>query len=388
MILSHKIRLDPTYRQVEAFNKACGCARYAWNWALSEWEKHYREEGGSPSVNELKKRWNREKPAWVYESPKDANLQPFAELKKAYSRFFKKTAKAPKFKARHRSKKSFYISNDKFYIDGDRVRIPVIGWVRMAEQLRYDGRVMRGVVSERAGKWYISISVEVPTQPAHGEEILGIDLGLKTFATLSTGEQLVAPEPLKRKLKKLRRLSRQHAKKQRGSMNRKKSALKLAKHHAKVTDERKDWLHKATSRLVSRAKILVLEDLSLSGMTKLWGRKLSDLSLHEFRRQLAYKCEKNDVGLVLLDRFFPSTQLCSSCGVRKKMKLSEREYVCPACGFTACRDFNAALNIVTEGFSGIYACGHESEGGYRHQLIVTPSWLNQELNRRTPVRTN
>jgi len=380
MILAHRIQLDPTYRQRRQFACAAGTARYTWNWALEQWEEHYKATGKSPKIGELKKRWNREKPDWVYDSPKDANQQPFANLQKAYTNFFKKRAKRPTFKSRHKNRDSFYLSNDKFRVDGSRVRIPKIGWVRMTEELRFGGRIMSATVSRTADRWYISIQVEVSRKPKHGQEVLGIDLGLKHFITLSTGEVIDAPKPLKKGLKKLKRLSRQHAKKQKGSRNREKSRIKLARHHARVSNIRNDFLHKTTSELVARAKLLVIEDLSVVGMTKLWGRAVSDLGLYEFGRQLSYKCEIRDCGLLRADRWYPSTQLCSGCGSRQKLDLGQRTYSCKGCGRIIDRDHNAAINLSTAGLAGINACGHEGSG-YKHQFVVKPSWTNQEVNR-------
>jgi putative transposase len=380
MLLAHKIQLDPTVVQTRELLKACGCARFTWNWALAEWEKHYKETGKSPNVFELKKRWNAEKPEWVYESPKDANQAVFGNLQKAYAAFFRKTSRKPKFKSRHKSKNSFHISNDKMSVGGQSVRLPKIGSVRMTEALRFEGRVMSAVVSERAGRWYISILVDVATQPKHGEEVLGIDLGLKTFATLSTGETLIAPEPLKKKLKFLRKRARQFSKKVKGSKNSKKAGKRLARLHARISDTRQDWMNKTTTSLVARTKLLVIENLSLSGMNKLWGRKMADIPLWEFRRQLTYKCEKSGCALIVADRFYPSTQLCSCCGGRQKLGLAERKYACPDCGFTADRDHNAAINLSTVGLSGNNACGHAGSG-YSHTWAVKPAWMKQELNR-------
>lgn len=380
MILAHKIQLDPTARQVRAFARACGTARYTWNWALDAWETHYQQTGKSPKINELKKRWNREKPDWVYLSPKDANQQPFSDLQRAYTNFFQKRASHPAFKSKHKNRDSFYLSNDKFRVDGQRVRLPKIGWVRMTEPLRFGGRAMSATVSRTADRWYISIQVDIPKpKPKHGEEVLGIDLGLKNFATLSTGEVISAPKPLKRRLKKLRRLSRQHSRKQKGSRNRAKSAMKLARQHAKIANIRKDFLHKTTSELAARAKLLVIEDLSVVGMRKLWGRAISDVALHEFRRQLTYKCELVGCGLLEADRWYPSTQLCSCCGGRRKLELGERVYRCPDCDYIADRDLNAATNLHSVGLTLINACGHEGSG-YQHTLVVKPSWMMQELN--------
>lgn len=379
MILAHKIQLDPTGKQAHQLSKAAGCSRYTWNWALAEAEKHYKETGKTVNFNELKKRWNREKPEWVYESHRDANSQPFANLKTAYTRFFKKQAKRPQFKSKHRSKDKFYLANDKFRVDGLKVRIPLMGWVKLTEELRFRGKTMSATVSRTADRWFISIQVEVQPQPKHGDDVIGIDLGLKHFMTLSTGEVIDAPKPMKSGLKKLQRLSRQHSRKQKGSKNREKSAARLAQHHARVANIRKDFIHKTTSDLVARAKLLVIEDLSTSGMMKLWGIAVSDIGLYETRRQLQYKCALQDCGLLEADRWYPSSQLCSCCGGRQKLELGERVYRCPDCDYVADRDLNAARNLYTLGLREINARGHEGSD-YQHTLAVKPSWMNQELN--------
>jgi len=382
MILSHRIQLDPTVKQTVAFNKAAGCARYTWNWAVQEWEKTWHETGKSPNVNELKRKWNSCKPAWVYESPKDANQQPFGNLQKAYRAYFKKTAKKPHLKTKRKSRASFYVSNDKFKLLGNRVKLPKIGWVRMTEELRFVGRVVSATVSRTADRWFIAVQVDTVTAEKPGTECIGMDLGLKHFATLSTGEVIDAPKPLKRSLDKLRRLSRQHSRKQSGSKNRSKCAMRLARHHARVACIRKDFLHKVTTSLVSKAKTLVIEDLSVQGMQRLWGRAVSDAGLYECRRQLTYKCQKTGVALVLADRWYPSTQLCSGCGARQKLGLADRTYQCHCCGMTKDRDLNAALNLSTVGYTGIQACGQEGSD-WKHVFLVKPSWMKQELNLAT-----
>lgn len=379
MILTHKIQLDPTHAQEVAFRRAAGCARFTWNWALTESEKHYKETGKAVNFNELKKRWNQEKPAWILESPKDANQQVFSQLKTAYTRFFKRIARKPKFKSKRTAKDSFYLSNDKFVVDGAKVRLPKIGWVRLTEELRFDGKIMSATVSRTADRWFISLMVE--TQPAlsEGSEVIGIDLGFKTFATLSSGEVIDSPLPFYANLDRLRRLSRQHSRKVKGSKNRTKTRVKIARLHARITNIRKDFLHKTTSGLVARTKLLVIEDLSLKGMFKLWGRKASDLGLYEFRRQLSYKCAMRDVGLLVVSRWFPSTKTCSSCGHQQSMSLSDRLFDCGSCGVSLDRDYNAALNLHTAGLVGINACGHDGSG-FPHKWEVKPSWLKQELN--------
>jgi putative transposase len=387
MILSHKIRLDPTVKQTIAFKQAAGVARYTWNWALAECESHYKATKKSCNLNSLKIRWNKEKPTWVKESPKDANQQPFSDLKKAYSRFFSAKSKRPKFKCKHKAKQSFYLSNDKFRFATKRVRLPVIGWVRTREELRFQGRVMSARVSCVADKWYISVTVDTVVEKGKGTEVLGVDLGFKAFATLSTGETFKSPRPLVKALKSLSHLSRKHSRKQKGSKNKERCRKKLAKKHARVAGVRNDFLHKLSTNLVARTKLLVIEDLSVKGMQKLYGRTVADLGLGEFRRQLTYKCQKSDVGLMVVDRWFPSSQICHRCGARKALSLSDRVYECDKCGLVVDRDHNAAINISTAGLAGIYAWGHEGSD-YKHTLVVKPSWLNQELNPCSEVDTH
>ena len=390
MILAHKIQLDPTYAQTQAFSRACGVARYTWNWALEQMQEAYKETGKSPKLNDLKKRWNQEKPDWVYDSPRDANSQPFTNLQKAYTGFFAKKTKFPTFKSKHKNKSSFYVANDKFRLDGKQVRLPKIGWVRLKEELRFPGKIVAANVSESAGRWYISIQVDTPPKPQHGEEVIGIDFGLKTFMTLSTGEKIEAPLPLKKGLKLLKKRSRQHSRKLKCGKNREKSRKKLAKTHKRIADQRQAFIHKETSKLVARTKLIVIEDLTLSGMKKLWGRKVSDLGIAETCRQLAYKCQMNDCGLLQADRWYPSTQLCCCCGGRQKLELGTRIYECSDCGNTADRDQNAAMNLkqlYTGGLPGINAWGHEGSD-YKHTLVVKPSWMNQELNPCTSLCTH
>ena len=386
MILAHKIQLDPTCKQAEAFRKACGVARYTWNWALDQWNTTYMETGKSINLRVLKKQWNKDKPGWTRDSPKDANQQPFTNLNKAWGNFFAKRSRKPNFKSKHRGKPSFYVSNDQFAVEGNHVRLPKIGWVRMTEELRFSGKVMSGTVSERAGRWYLSITTETAVTPEHGDEVIGIDFGLKTFMTLSTGEKIDAPEPLKKGLVLLQRRSRQHSRKIKGSVNRRKSGSRLARTHKRISDRRQDFIHKETSKLIARTKLLVIEDLSLVGMKKRWGRKVSDLGIAETIRQLKYKCEMNDCGLLQVDRWFPSSQLCSCCGSRQKLTLGQRVYDCQNCDNVIDRDVNAANNLYTAGLAGINAWGHEGSD-YKHLFVVKPSWMNQELNPYSPVST-
>ena len=384
MILSHRIKLEPTVEQLIGLHKAAGCARYAWNWALTEWQSHYRATGKSPNVFELKKRWNREKPAWVLESPKDANQQVFTYLKTAYTKFFKKIAGHPRLKRKGKARDSFYLSNDKFKLTGTRVRIPRIGAVKLTESLRFTGRVLSATVSRTADRWFISVKVDLaisPTITPPTLDTLGIDVGLKHFAVYSDGSVQDAPKPLKAGLKRLQRLSRRHSRCKPASLNKVKLVKRLARHHYRVTYIRQDFLHKFTTQLASKAKTLVIEDLNIKGMVRnrSLARSLQDAGLAEFRRQLAYKCQRNGTALVAADRWYPSTQLCSGCGAKQKLDLSERTYHCHVCDIELNRDLNAAINLSTVGYTGIQACGQEGSD-WKHTFLVKPSWMKQELN--------
>ena len=384
MLLSHRIKLEPTVEQTTSLFKAAGCARYAWNWALTEWQNHYRATGKSPNIFELKKRWNREKPVWVLESPKDANQQVFAYLKAAYSRFFKKTAGYPKPKRKGKARDGFYLSNDQFRLVGSHVKIPRIGAVKLTEQLRFTGKVMSATVSRTADRWFISIVVDSPTKPATATpalDTLGIDVGLKHFAVCSDGSVHDAPKPLKAGLKRLQRLSRRHSRSKPASANRAKLTKRLARHHYRVACIRRDFLHKLSTRLASKAKTLVIEDLNIMGMVqnRSLARSLQDAGLAEFRRMLQYKCGITGAALIAADRWYPSSQLCSGCGARQKLALSERTYRCHVCGIELNRDLNAAINLSTVGYTGIQACGQEGSD-WKHTFLVKPSWMKQELN--------
>lgn len=353
MILSHKIQLKVKPSQVNKLISACGVARYTYNWALGMCKAYYEEFGKSLNLNELKKVWNQIKPEWVYESPKDANQQPFTDLKNAFTKFFKKQAKHPKFKKRG-ARDSFYLSNDKLVInDQNYVKIPRIGWFKLTEKLRFTGKIMSATISREADRWFISIAVELnpEPEPKSGEATIGIDLGINTAVVCSTGETFKAPKPLKRSLRKLKVLQRRLSKKQKGSNNRAKARTKVAKLHRKIRNIRQDFLHKTTSFIISKAKKIIIEGLNVSGMLKnhCLARAIADIGFYEFRRQLEYKCLLNKVKLIIADQWFPSSQLCSCCGHQQKMSLNKRTYECLSCGMSLDRDLNAALNLCTLG---------------------------------------
>jgi putative transposase len=376
MILAHKIQIDPTRKQAKYFAQACGTSRFVWNWALAEWNRQYAA-GEKPSGMKLKKQFNAVKYQqfpWLERIHRDAHSRPFTNLQSAFTSFFKKCTKHPKFKKRG-VHDSFYASNDKLRILNRKIRLPVIGWVRLTESLRFDGKIQAATVSRSADRWFVSLQVDVGDyqKSRSTDEVVGVDLGIKNTITLSTGEVFDSPKALKNHLKRLRRLSRVHSRRHRGSENRKKSSHRLAKLHWRIKCQRHDWLHKLTSKLVSRAKILVIEDLSVKNMManhKL-ARAISDEGWYEFRRQLGYKAMIYGAEVVVSPKFYPSSKTCSNCGhVKASLSLSERTYTCSECGFSLDRDLNSARNLSRLGLSRSYACGDHVSPAYTEAAIV------------------
>jgi putative transposase len=375
VILAHKTQIDPTVEQRIAFARNCGTARLVYNWALNEWNEQFKA-GLRPSAGALRAQFNKIKYdlfPWLKGIARDAHSQPFADLEVAFKRYFKKLARRPKFKSKGKARDSFYVANDVFRLDGGRVRLPRIGWVRLRESLRFAGKIMSARVSRTADKWFISISVDVGDlrydRKADGQ--VGVDLGLKSFAVLSTGESFDSPRPLRFYLKKLARLQRSFSRKKRGSNNREKLKVKIARLYARISNIRKDFIHKLTTDLSRKNQTVVVEDLLVSGMIKnrKLSRAISDSGWGEFRWQLEYKLKLYGGRLVVINRFFPSSKLCSGCGSKKdSLALSTRTYVCEACGMSLDRDHNAAINILAAGLA-VSACGPEGSGCCRETPV-------------------
>ncbi len=351
LTLSHKICLDPTYKQQQYFRQACGIARFTWNWALEEWNQKYKA-GLKPKAFELKKSFNAIKPIefpWMYEVTKYASQQPFIHLQTGFNRFFQGLGAYPKFKKKGHHD-SFYIGNNHIKLDGKHLKLPKLGWVRMREVLRFSGKVISATISRQANKWFVSLNVELDQAPKSCESQagVGVDLGIKALATLSNREAFEAPKPLKKFLKKLKRMQRSLSRRVKGSHNRQKLRQKIASVHAKITNIRQDSLHKLTTYLTDSFGGIVIEDLNVKGMlsNRKLSRSIADLGFYEFRRQLDYKSKYKGNYLLIANRWFPSSKKCSNCGQKKdKLKLSERVYHCFACGHEQDRDLNAAINL-------------------------------------------
>ncbi|HAS8538286.1 TPA: transposase [Vibrio vulnificus] len=359
MQLAHRIELKPNNTQRTYFAKACGVARFTWNWALFEWQKQYKEfidgkRDKKPNGKALKKELNAIKKLdfpWMYEVTKYAAQQPFINLDKAYKAFFKGTAHYPRPKKKGKSTDSFYVGGDQVVLKGQTVKVPNLGYVRMKEPLKYGGKINSMTISRQADKWFVSFSIDVEFSPVPTENQgrVGVDLGINALATMSKGEVLKwnTPKPLQSSLKRLKRMSRGLSRKQRGSNGFKRLKQRIARLHMRISNLRKDVLHKLTSYLTSHFSEIVIEDLNVRGMmaNKRLARHIADVGMFEIRRQLTYKSEWRGNLLHIADRFFPSSKLCSGCGEKNTgLKLSDRTYKC-GCGAKIDRDFNASINL-------------------------------------------
>jgi putative transposase len=367
---SHVIQMKPNNQQATYFEKACGCQRFVYNWGLAEWKKEY-EAGNKPTGRGLKKQFNSIKHTeypWMAEVTKCVVDYGFENLNTAFRNFFRtKNGKTyPKF---HKKgvKGSFTIDNTKFTVDGKRIRIPKLGWVGLTEELRFAGKLMSATVKKRAGKWFISIAVETAATVSENQAsgAVGIDLGVKTLATLSDGTVFENPKTYYKYDKQLRRAQKSLSRKTKGGKNRAKAKLKLSKIHYRINCVVDDHIHKMTRHVADNYHTVVLEDLNVQGMLKnrRLSKSVSRSNFHKIRQFLQYKC--GDVRFV--NRFYPSSKTCSACGRVKDMPLRLRVYECE-CGLSLDRDLNAAINILGQGLSNVkpvemkaLALGNKSE---------------------------
>jgi putative transposase len=388
VVRGYKTELDLNNEQRTACLKHAGASRFAYNWGLARSQEVYRTTGKRPNAMALHKELNAGKPSefpWMYEVSKCAPQEALRDLDKAYKHFFrrvelKKQGKYkgklgfPTFKKKSKGIGSFRLTGS-IKVFSNAVHLPRLGRLHLHEHafIPTDAKVLSATVSEQAGRWFVSIQVEEEQEKplATATSAFGVDLGIKTLATLSDGKAFANPRALKHAQKKLRRLERQKSRRKLGGKNRKKTRLKLAKQHARVANIRKDAAHKFTTYLCKNHALVGIEDLHVKGMLanhKL-AQAVSDSNFGEIRRQLEYKSSWHSVHLVVIDRFSPSSKTCSACGwVDEDQDLGDRVFRCSDCGLVIDRDLNAAINILKEALRstassvGIYAYGQGSSG--------------------------
>ncbi len=383
-----RYQLKPNVSQRILLAKHAGTARFAYNWGLAERIKLFSSREGKDRfttsmaqhkiLNALK---STEFP-WMYEVSKCSPQEALRDLDKAFKNFIEgrkqgRNVGFPKFKKKG-VHESFRLTGS-IRVNSGSVQLPRLGKVRTFEATgKFKGRILSATISLQADRWFVSLTVEVerPSPPkvpfdcAQGE-VVGIDLGLTTFAACSDGRKIDAPKALKSALKRLRRRSKQHSRKKSGSKNRRKSTQKLARLLFKVKNKRRDFLHKLSTKLAKTKSVIVLEDLHIRGMIR--NRKLSaaiaDASWGEFRLMLSYKTQWYGSRLAIAPRFLASSKTCSECGhLMESLPLDIRDWVCPCCGTHHDRDVNAAKNLVkwfwenTASSAEINACGDSSTG--------------------------
>ena len=398
MLVAHQIRLAPTNTQRTFFAQCVGVSRFAYNWALDEWQSQYAagEKPHEVPLRQLLNGLKGEQFPWMLDVPKTVPQQAIKNLGTAFQRFFTKLGSYPKRKKKFKHD-SARLDNgpvkkgaDAVQVKGKKIKIPRLGWVRMAEQVRFAGQIKSCTLSRTADDWFVSLMIDteppVPTQKEKGA-VVGVDLGVKAMATLSTGETIEGPKAHKQASARLKRLDRVVARRKKGSANRRKAAKRRAKAHQRVANIRADFIHQLTTDLSQRFETIVIEDLHVKGMVKNHplARAISDMGFSEFRRQLSYKVPGEGGMLVIAPRFYPSSKTCSSCGhTLAELPLSVREWPCPSCGVVHDRDHNAALNLKSlAGSSPVAACGVESAGS-RQVVRVKLSTAKQEANTFVP----
>lgn len=359
MIKAYKYRLYPTKAQEELLLKHFGSVRYIYNWGLNYKTTYFKENGKSISYMQISGKDGplsklKKENEWLKEVNSQSLVSALGNLDRAYSNFFAHRSEFPRFKKKH-NKQSFQVPQHGWFDSkNNRLYIPKFkeGMYCKVHRKLPNGKQGTITISKNpSGRYFASVIIEIEDvikekpKPVK-ETTIGIDFGLKTFLTTSNNEKIYSPEFLKKNLVKLQKLYRKHSKKQKGSKNKEKIRIKLARLHEKISNQRLDFLHKLSSKLVRENQTICIEDLNIQAMSKLWGRKINNLSFYSFTQMLLYKsvwCGKN---LIKIGRFDPSSQICHKCGFRNHdLKLSDRRWNCPCCNSELDRDVNAAINI-------------------------------------------
>jgi putative transposase len=357
MLKSYRYRLYPTQDQTEHIVQAMGCARYIYNKGLEENIRHYAKTGKTLQFFDLCNKFLPEEKranAWLSVPAAQTLCAALQHLTTAYVRFFKNQSEFPQFKKKNNRQSVQYIQNVWVDFGQSFTKIPKLGKVRAVFDRTFTGKIKTCTVSKTpTNKFFISILVDdgadlplkAPIDPATS---VGIDLGIKDFAILSDSTKVANPKFLRKKIDRLKVLQRRASKKVKGSNNRRKANLKVARLYEIISNQRKDFLQKLSSKIIRENQTVILEKLNVSGMIRnhKLAQAISDVSWSEFVRQLTYKAEWQGKNLLFIGRFDPSTKMCSNCGhLNNDLTLKDRRWACPSCKTEHDRDINAATNI-------------------------------------------
>ncbi|GBC63221.1 transposase [Desulfonema ishimotonii] len=347
---AYKYRIYPNREQRGKLAVQFGHARFVYNYALNARKEHYRKTGKGLSYSATAKMLPgmKKELEWLREADSQVLQQKLRDLDRAYVNFFQKRAAYPRFRSKH-SKQSIRYPQ-RFKIIGNRIRLPKVGDVKIILHRRMEGVAKNVTVSRtKSGRYFASVRCEVVIPVSdNGHPPVGVDLGIRHFAILSTGEKVAHPSYLRKSEKRLVRFQRMLSKKKKGSANRGKMRLKVARLHERVADRRKDFLDKQSYRLTTQYGAIGLESLNIRGMVRnhCLAKSVSDSGWGMFVRQCEYKAAVNGASVHHADRFFPSSKMCNVCGVvNSELKLGDRIWTCGNCGTEHDRDINAAVNL-------------------------------------------
>jgi putative transposase len=370
MLKAIKVRLYLNKNQIDYINSLLGSYRFVYNQCLSYKKLKYETDKTNISKFDLINHFTtniRPEFVWLKEHNTKVLKQSILNLDMAYKNFFKHHKGFPKFKSKHDvqkvrfpleavSKKTFDEKSSKLNLTKTIKGLKFECSDRDKLYLYKNKQNIRSITitKTKTGKYFASILIDghLTKSVNKTSKTVGIDLGIKSFLTLSDGQCIDNPKWIRSNQKKLSKLQRQLSKKQKGSKNREKSRLKLAIAHEKIKNQKQDFLHNITTKIINENQVIVLEDLNVTGMLKNHkiARSIQELGLYEIRRQLEYKAKWYGRDLIFVSRWFPSSKLCSGCGWKNiNLTLADREFICEHCGLVICRDYNASINIETEG---------------------------------------
>lgn len=373
MLRGIKIRLYPNKGQQERINQVLGCYRFVYNQCLERKQKEYNENGNNIGLNELSKWFHGtlikdEQYAWLKEQNTKVMKQSIRQMLAAYSNFFKQHRGFPKFKSKKDKQSALFpfeaiskhnsFNERKITLTKDLKNIRFMCSDLYFNRLQVHKDYIRSATVSRtkSGNYFLSILVDIPKDElvkfSHTNQSVGIDLGVKDFVITSDGEVFENMHFFKKQERKVKKLQRQMLKKVKGSNNRNKQRIRLARAFERLTNKKDAYIHSVVNALLSLYDLICMEDLNVSGMLKnhKLAKSIQEVGLYRFRQVLTDKAELNDKQVVFVDRFYPSSKTCNKCGyVKRDLTLSDREWTCPICGEHHDRDVNAAMNILSEG---------------------------------------